>query len=147
MQAIDAIRTIAAIKQRFPHVRYPAKDDICYATTNRQAAVTQLATEADVVLVIGSQNSSNSKRLVERAVEQGKPAYLVDDESEMQLSWFQGKRSVLVTAGASAPEHLVQNLIARLRTEFGAELEERTLVEEDVFFDLPRSARSLTVIS
>ena len=143
----DAIRTIAAIKQRFPHVRYPAKDDICYATTNRQAAVTQLASEADIVLVIGSQNSSNSKRLVERAREQGKPAYLVDDESEMQLEWFQGKRTALVTAGASAPEHLVQNLIARLRNEFAGELEERTLVEEDVFFDLPRSARSLTVIS
>ncbi|MEO6436197.1 MAG: 4-hydroxy-3-methylbut-2-enyl diphosphate reductase, partial [Tepidisphaeraceae bacterium] len=143
----DALRTIDAIKKRFPSVRYPVKDDICYATTNRQAAVTQLAAEADVVLVIGSQNSSNSMRLVERAVEQGKPAYLVDDESEMQLSWFAGKKAALVTAGASAPEHLVQNLIARLRSEFGGEVEERTLVEEDVFFELPKSARSLTVIS
>jgi len=143
----DALRTIAAIKKRFPHVRYPAKDDICYATTNRQAAVTQLAAEADVVLVIGSQNSSNSKRLVERAVEQGKPAYLVDDESELDLSWFAGKRTALVTAGASAPEHLVQNLIGRLKNEFGGDVEERTLVEEDVFFELPKSARSLTVIS
>jgi 4-hydroxy-3-methylbut-2-enyl diphosphate reductase len=143
----DALRTIAAIKKRFPHVRYPAKDDICYATTNRQAAVTQLAAEADVVLVIGSQNSSNSRRLVERAVEQGKPAYLVDDESELDMSWFAGKRSVLVTAGASAPEHLVQNLISRLKNEFGGEVEQRTLVEEDVFFELPKSARSLTVRS
>ena len=143
----DALRTIAAIKNRFPHVRYPAKDDICYATTNRQAAVTQLAGEADVVLVIGSQNSSNSRRLVERAVEQGKPAYLVDDESELDLSWFAGKQSVLVTAGASAPEHLVQNLIARLKDEFGGEVEQRTLVEEDVFFELPKSARSLSVLS
>ena len=142
----DAMRTIAAIKRKYPNVRYPAKDDICYATTNRQAAVTQLAAEADIVLVIGSKNSSNSKRLVERADEQGKPAYLVDDASEVDLSWFAGKRCCLVTAGASAPEHLVQNLIARLQQEFGGEVEQRTLVEEDVFFDLPKSAKSLAVI-
>ena len=143
----DAMRTIAAIKKRFPNVRYPAKDDICYATTNRQSAVTQLATEADVVLVIGSKNSSNSKRLVERAVEQGKPAYLIDDESEIDLKWMEDKNSVLVTAGASAPEHLVQNVINRLVAAFGAAVEQRTLVEEDVFFDLPKSAKSLTVVS
>jgi 4-hydroxy-3-methylbut-2-enyl diphosphate reductase len=142
----DAMRTIAAIKRRFPDVRYPAKDDICYATTNRQAAVTQLAAEADVVLVVGSKNSSNSKRLVERAEEQGKPAYLIDDASELNMSWFAGKRACLVTAGASAPEHLVQQLISRLQSEFGGEVEQRTLVEEDVFFDLPKSAKSLAVI-
>ena len=142
----DAVRTIAAIKRKFPSVRYPAKDDICYATTNRQAAVTQLAVEADVVLVVGSQNSSNSKRLVERAEEQGKPAYLVDDASEVDLAWFAGKNCCLVTAGASAPEHLVQNLVARLQAAFGGEVEQRTLVEEDVFFDLPKSAKSLAVI-
>ncbi len=142
----DAMRTIAAIKRRFPNVRFPTKDDICYATTNRQAAVTQLAAEADVVLVVGSKNSSNSKRLVERAEEQGKPAYLVDDASEIELSWFAGKTCCLVTAGASAPEHLVQNLVARLQKEFGGALEQRTLVEEDVFFELPKSAKSLAVI-
>src|SRR5213076_3257583 len=130
----DAMRTIDAIKKRFPNVRYPAKDDICYATTNRQSAVTELAGEADVVLVVGSQNSSNSKRLVERAVEQGKPAYLVDDESEIERAWFEGKNSVLVTAGASAPEHLVQNLVNRLVAEFGATV------------DLRKSARSLSVL-
>jgi 4-hydroxy-3-methylbut-2-enyl diphosphate reductase len=142
----DAMKTIAAIKKRFPNVRYPTKDDICYATTNRQSAVTQLAAEADVVLVVGSQNSSNSKRLVERAVEQGKAAYLIDDQSEIDRSWFEGKNSVLVTAGASAPEHLVQNLVNRLVAEFGGTVEQRTLVEEDVFFDLPKSARSLSVL-
>jgi 4-hydroxy-3-methylbut-2-en-1-yl diphosphate reductase len=142
----DAMRTIEAIKRRFPNVRYPEKDDICYATTNRQTAVTQLAAEADVVLVVGSQNSSNSKRLVERAEERGKRGYLIDDESELDLEWLRGKASVLVTAGASAPEHLVQNLIARIQKEFGGEVETRTLVEEEMYFDLPKSARSLSVI-
>jgi len=143
----DAMRTIAAIRKRFPDVRFPAKDDICYATTNRQAAVTQLAGEADVVLVIGSRNSSNSKRLVERAEERGKPAYLIDDASEIDPAWFAGKNCVLVTAGASAPEHLVQNLINRLLADFGGSVEQRTLVEEDVYFDLPKSAKSLAVLS
>jgi 4-hydroxy-3-methylbut-2-enyl diphosphate reductase len=142
----DATRTIAAIKQRFPNVRYPAKDDICYATTNRQAAVTQLAEEADVVLVVGSHNSSNSKRLVERAEERGKRGHLIDDESELDLEWLRGKNVVLVTAGASAPEHLVQGLIGRIQREFGGEVETRTLVEEDVFFDLPKSAKSLEIL-
>jgi 4-hydroxy-3-methylbut-2-enyl diphosphate reductase len=142
----DAMRTIAAIKERFPHVRYPVKDDICYATTNRQVAVTQIAPETDIVLVIGSQNSSNSKRLVERAVEQGKAAYLIDDESELDLGWFRGGETVLITAGASAPEHLVQNLVRRLLQEFGGGVEQRTLIEEDVSFELPKSVRSLAVI-
>ena len=142
----DALRTIAAIRKKFPNARFPAKDDICYATTNRQAAVTQLAAEADVVLVVGSRNSSNSKRLVERAVEQGKPAYLIDDESELDPAWFVGKNCVLVTAGASAPENLVQNLVNRLVAEFGGAVEQRTLVEEDVSFELPKSAKNLTVL-
>ena len=142
----DATRTIDAIKQRFPNVRYPAKDDICYATTNRQSAVTQLAEEAEVVLVVGSHNSSNSKRLVERAEERGRRGYLIDDESELNLDWLRDKSTVLVTAGASAPEHLVQALVGRILFEFGGEVETRTLVEEDVFFDLPKSARSLSVL-
>jgi 4-hydroxy-3-methylbut-2-enyl diphosphate reductase len=142
----DAMRTITAIRKRFPNVRYPVKDDICYATTNRQTAVTQLAAEADVVLVIGSKNSSNSKRLVERAIEQGKTGYLIDDESEVEIEWLTGKNTVLVTAGASAPEHLVQNLINRLLSEFGGEVEQRTILEEDVSFELPVSARSLAVL-
>jgi 4-hydroxy-3-methylbut-2-enyl diphosphate reductase len=142
----DAQRIIAALKERFPNIRYPAKDDICYATTNRQTAVTQLSPEADLVLVIGSKNSSNSKRLVERAIEQGVPGYLIDDQSEIDPAWFEGKESLLVTAGASAPERLVMDLLERLKRDFGATIETRTLVEEDVSFELPKSARSLTVV-
>jgi 4-hydroxy-3-methylbut-2-enyl diphosphate reductase len=142
----DAVRTIAALKARFPNVKAPPKDDICYATTNRQNAVTELAPDADLVLVIGSRNSSNSQRLVDRAREAGKAAYLIDDASELDLAWFEGVDTVFITAGASAPERLVQALIGRLRAEFGAEVEERTLVEEDVSFAAPKSLRSLTVV-
>jgi 4-hydroxy-3-methylbut-2-enyl diphosphate reductase len=142
----DAVRTIAALKARFPNVKAPPKDDICYATTNRQNAVTELAPDADLVLVIGSRNSSNSQRLVDRAREAGKPAYLIDDASEIDPGWFDGIDTVFVTAGASAPERLVQALIGRLRAEYGAEVEERTLVEEDVAFAPPKSLRSLTVV-
>jgi 4-hydroxy-3-methylbut-2-enyl diphosphate reductase len=142
----DAVRAIAALKSRFPNIKAPPKDDICYATTNRQSAVTEMAPEADVVLVIGSRNSSNSQRLVDRAREAGKSAYLIDDESELDPAWVTGARTVFVTAGASAPERLVQALIERLRREFGAEVEERTLLEEDVTFAPPKSLRSLTVV-
>ena len=142
----DAVRTIAALKARFPDIQAPPKDDICYATTNRQTAVTGIAPEADVVLVIGSRNSSNSQRLVDRAREVGKPAYLVDDESGLNPAWLEGAEVLFVTAGASAPERLVQALIARLRRDYGAEVEERTLVEEDVSFAPPKSLRSLTVV-
>ena len=142
----DASAIIAALKERFPNIKAPPKEDICYATTNRQSAVTQLADEADVVLVVGSQNSSNSRRLVETANVAGKTGYLIDDASELDPTWLKGAESVLVTAGASAPEHLVQGLLDRLRREFGAEVESRTLVEEDVAFELPRSLRTLAII-
>ena len=142
----DAVRTIAALRARFPSIKAPPKEDICYATTNRQNAVTEFAPEADLVLVIGSRNSSNSQRLVERAREAGKPAYLIDDASELDPAWFDGVGTVFVTSGASAPDHLVQALLDRLRAEFGAEMEERTLVEEDVSFAPPKSLRSLTVV-
>jgi 4-hydroxy-3-methylbut-2-enyl diphosphate reductase len=142
----DAVRTIAALKARFPTIKAPPKEDICYATTNRQSAVTEMAPEADVVLVIGSRNSSNSQRLVDRAREAGKSSYLIDDESELDSRWLDGAETVFITAGASAPERLVQALIDRLRREFGTEVEERTLVEEDVAFAPPRSLRSLTVV-
>ena len=142
----DAVRTIGALKARFPNIKAPPKDDICYATTNRQSAVTEMAPDADLVLVIGSRNSSNSQRLVDRAREQGKPGYLIDDESEIDPDWFAGVDAVFITAGASAPERLVQALLDRLRRDFGAEVEERTLVEEDVSFAPPKSLRSLTVV-
>ena len=143
----DAQRVVNALKKRFPRIRQPEKDDICYATTNRQEAVTQISPDADIVLVVGSQNSSNSQRLVERGKEQGRPAYLIDDESEIDMSWFDDKQAVLVTAGASAPEHLVQAVVERLKSRFGATVESRTLAEEDVYFNLPKSARSLTVLN
>jgi 4-hydroxy-3-methylbut-2-enyl diphosphate reductase len=142
----DATRIIDVLKARFPNIRFPAKDDICYATTNRQEAVTQYSTDADLVLVIGSKNSSNSLRLVERAKEQGKPAYLIDDEREIDANWFEGKKSVLVTAGASAPEHLVKALLTRLERDFGGVVEQRTLVDESVEFNAPQSVKRLAVI-
>jgi 4-hydroxy-3-methylbut-2-enyl diphosphate reductase len=142
----DAERIIAVLKRRFPGIRHPTKDDICYATTNRQAAVTTISPQVDLVLVIGSKNSSNSLRLVERAEEQGRKAFLIDDETELDPAWFEGISSVLVTAGASAPEHLVQALIRRLERDFGGVLEQATLVDEDMRFELPRSARSLAVV-
>ena len=142
----DAVRTIAALRSRFPNIKAPPKEDICYATTNRQSAVSQFAPEADLVLVIGSKNSSNSQRLVDRAREAGKPAHLIDDVSELDPAWFEGVETVFVTSGASAPDHLVQGLLSQLRERFGGEVEERTLIEEDVTFAAPKSLRSLTVV-
>ena len=146
LSVTDATRVIDALKERFPQIRPPPKDDICYATTNRQEAVSVLAPEADLVLVVGSKNSSNSNRLVDRAIEHGTPAHLLDDERELKPEWFDGVDTVLVTAGASAPDHLIENLLGRLIREHAATVETRTLVEEDIAFALPRSARSLAVI-
>jgi 4-hydroxy-3-methylbut-2-enyl diphosphate reductase len=142
----DAMRTISALKKKYPNIKAPPKDDICYATTNRQNAVSGLSPEVDLVLVVGSRNSSNSQRLVETAKLAGRAAYLIDDQSELDPQWVYGHEAVLVTAGASAPEHLVRGLVERLQTEFGGEVETRTLIEEDVSFELPRSLRSLAVV-
>lgn len=144
----DAQRVIDELKKRWPNIRSPLKDDICYATTNRQNAVSEISPEVDLVLVVGSQNSSNSQRLVDRAHEAGKAAYLIDDHSYLKPEWFDGVESVLVTAGASAPDHLVQDLIARLKRDFnGGEVETRTLVEENIDFLVPKSLRQLEVIN
>ena len=142
----DAQRVIDALKRKFPNIKQPPSDDICYATTNRQEAVSALSPEADLVLVVGSKNSSNSNRLVDRAIEHGRPAYLLDDEREMRPEWLENVQTVLVTAGASAPDHLIENLLGRLINEYHGTVETRTLVEEDITFSLPRSARSLSVI-
>lgn len=147
LSVTDAQKIIHAIRKRYPQARCPPKDDICYATTNRQNAVSEFSALADVVLVIGSRNSSNSQRLVERARQAGKPAYLIDDGSEIEPAWFAGVQAVLVTAGASAPEHLVHRLLDRLQKDFQATVETRTLVEEDMSFELPASLRRLTVLS
>ena len=146
LSVTDANRVIGRLIERFPQIRRPPKEDICYATTNRQDAVSSWAGEADVVLVVGSRNSSNSNRLVDRARESGAAGYLIDDESEIDPAWLCGAETVLVTAGASAPEAYVEGVIDRLRREFGATVEERTLAEEDVQFALPKSVRKLAVI-
>ena len=139
----EAASVIEALKLRFPKIVGPKKGDICYATTNRQSAVRELSDEADVVIVIGSRNSSNSRRLVEAAKDHGRQAHLIDDESELDPLWLTASDTVVVTAGASAPEHLVQALVDRLQRDYGATLETRTLVEEKTLFELPRSLNNL----
>ena len=146
LSVTDANRVIDALKKKFPDVKPPPKDDICYATTNRQEAVSLLAPEADLVLVVGSKNSSNSQRLVDRARESGTAAYLIDDERELDPNWFLNVRTTLVTAGASAPDHLIENLLGRLIRDYAGTVETRTLVEEDITFALPKSARNLVVL-
>jgi 4-hydroxy-3-methylbut-2-enyl diphosphate reductase len=133
----DAAEILAAVKQRFPHVREPKKQDICYATQNRQDAVKLLAPGVDVVVVVGSPTSSNSNRLRELAERLGTPAYMVDAASDLRPEWFEGRQRVGLTAGASAPDILVQQVIESLRA-FGA-LSMRRLpgVREEVQFPLP----------
>ena len=147
LSVTDAQRVIDALKAKFPQIKPPPRDDICYATTNRQEAVSLLAPEAQLVLVVGSKNSSNSNRLVDRARESGAAAYLVDDATELQPQWFAGVETVLVTAGASAPDHLIENLLGQLIRDHNGTVETRTLVEEDIAFALPRSARNLVVLN
>jgi 4-hydroxy-3-methylbut-2-enyl diphosphate reductase len=138
----DANRIIARLKQRFPEIIGPPKEDICYATQNRQEALRQLAAETDLCLVLGSVNSSNSQRLAELARESGIPARLIDGAAEVDLGWFNGDETVLITAGASAPESAVEECIELLREKFAATVEHRTLREEDVYFPLPKSLRA-----
>lgn len=140
----DANRIIARLQLRFPHIQGPPKEDICYATTNRQEAVRVLGKEANVALVVGSQNSSNSQRLRELAEEIGIKGHLIDGPDDIQSDWFQGDETVLVTAGASAPESLVQACIELLQKNFGATVELRSIREEDVHFNLPKELRQLT---
>jgi 4-hydroxy-3-methylbut-2-enyl diphosphate reductase len=139
----DANRIIRRLRERFPGIANPPKEDICYATQNRQEAVRMLSAGADVVLVIGSQNSSNSQRLAELARENGVVARLIDRASDIDLAWFRGDETVLVTAGASAPELIVQDCVEFLRKRFDAVVETRSMREEDVHFPLPRELRSL----
>jgi 4-hydroxy-3-methylbut-2-en-1-yl diphosphate reductase len=141
----DAEVIVAALRRRYPQAVGPSKDDICYATQNRQEAVKELVPEADVVLVLGSQNSSNSLRLAELAEACGKPAHLLDGVREIDDRWLAGARTVLITAGASAPEEVVQEVIAYLQRRYGATVESRTVREEHVNFPLPRELRVVTV--
>jgi 4-hydroxy-3-methylbut-2-en-1-yl diphosphate reductase len=141
----DAEVIIAALRRRFPHIVGPSKDDICYATQNRQEAVKDLVPEADIVVVFGSRNSSNSQRLAELALSCGKRAYLIDGVKEIEPHWFHGNETVLITAGASAPEEVVQECVEYLQHRYGAIVESRTVREEHVNFPLPRELRVLAV--
>jgi 4-hydroxy-3-methylbut-2-enyl diphosphate reductase len=151
--SLDETRDIVErLEQRFPAIKGPKTQDICYATENRQLGVKAVAPLTDVLLVVGSQNSSNSRRLVEVCVNDGVPAYLVDDSGEVNPKWLEGISTVAVTAGASAPENLVQELIDSLKAKFGFDfMEEMELKEEDVRFHLPadleRSALRLTPVA
>jgi 4-hydroxy-3-methylbut-2-enyl diphosphate reductase len=138
----DASRIIHRLKERFPQIVGPPKDDICYATQNRQEAVRLLSEGADIVIVLGSQNSSNSQRLAELACDAGIRAFLIDGANEIDPAWFTGEETVVITAGASAPESVVQDCVSWLRARYGATVEERTIREEEVYFPLPKELRA-----
>ena len=137
----DTSDVIAALHQRFPEITGPRKDDICYATTNRQEAARKLAEQADTVLVVGSRSSSNSNRLAELVQRMGKSAYLIDAASDIQKKWLVGVASVGVTAGASAPDILVQQVIRRLQALGGVEIIELSGREENIQFEVPKALR------
>jgi 4-hydroxy-3-methylbut-2-enyl diphosphate reductase len=140
--SVDETNTIIArLRERFPNITGPRTDDICYATTNRQAAVRQMAGQCDLVLVIGSANSSNSNRLVEVARDHGAASYLIDNEAEVREEWLEGVRVVGITSGASAPEDLVQRLVDFFRERGTTDVSEFEVVQEDVRFMLPREIR------
>ena len=137
----DTAKVIDALRQRFPAIFGPKREDICYATTNRQDAVRQLALECGLVLVVGSVNSSNSNRLRELAERCGADAYLIDEPSQINADWLKGKTTVGVTAGASAPEDLVQQVIATLKSLGGKDAEEIPGREENIRFSMPKALR------
>ena len=137
----DAAAIMEALKTRFPAIRQPKQQDICYATQNRQDAVKLLSRQADLVIVVGSPTSSNSNRLAELASRLGVPAYLIDDASALQMQWFEGVRTVGITAGASAPEVLVQGVVARIREMGVISLRNMDGVQEPMVFPLPKGLR------
>jgi len=139
----DTARVMTALRERFPQLATPHKEDICYATQNRQDAVKQLVEQCDVIVVVGSQSSSNSNRLREIATTRGIPGYLVDGADDLQRAWFENKRAAGVTAGASAPETLVKQVVERLREWGGHEAVEVVGREENVVFGLPQTLRQV----
>ena len=143
LSVFEANAVIERLRQRYPEIASPPKDDICYATTNRQEAVATLAKTADVVIVLGSQNSSNSQRLREIGQSISGRAYLIDGVHELPLDEFDGSETVLITAGASAPEVVVEECVDTLISRFGAEIEHVTVREENVHFPLPKELRVL----
>lgn len=134
---------VRKLRDRFPQIELPAKDDICYATTNRQDAIKPLLNDADLLLVIGSQNSSNSRRLLEKGLSQNIRSYLVDGVDDLQRDWFLNAKTVVVTAGASAPESAVTECVSFLKTHFGASISEAVLRDESVQFPLPKELQLL----
>ncbi|WP_355661991.1 4-hydroxy-3-methylbut-2-enyl diphosphate reductase [Halomonas salifodinae] len=143
----DTAKVIDALRAKFPEIEGPRKDDICYATQNRQDAVRELADGCDLVLVVGSPNSSNSNRLRELAERVGTPAYLLDDASQIQESWLEGVRQIGITAGASAPEVLVKGVIERLQGLGATAPEELAGREENITFSMPRELRERVIAS
>ena len=146
----EAQSIIDVLKRRFPHIEAPPAKDICYATENRQIAIKHIASNADVLLVVGSQNSSNSARMVEVGAQRGLPSYLIDDEEDIESAWIEAVRTVAVSAGASAPESLVKGVLERLQSMGFHDVIEVEAVEEDVHFPLPpelRHAQGLMQIS
>jgi 4-hydroxy-3-methylbut-2-enyl diphosphate reductase len=142
----DTQAILARLRERFPKLELPPTEDICYATTNRQAAVAELSNEADLVLVVGSTTSSNSKRLVETARAKGRAAHLVQSPDEVDPTWLAGVKTVALSSGASAPEYLVQSTVARLR-ELGVQhVEEREIIAEDVAFPLPKGLVQIELV-
>ena len=139
----DTQAVIDALKLRFPHIEAPPKDDICYATTNRQAAVKEMTDKCDMILVIGSPTSSNSNRLVEVARARGCEAYLINDSSQMNKEMFLHTKHLGITAGASAPEHLVQDVVRWLEKNSSIEFADLDVIEEDVQFTLPKELQGL----
>jgi 4-hydroxy-3-methylbut-2-enyl diphosphate reductase len=140
--SVDETRTIIArLRERFPHITGPRTDDICYATTNRQAAVKQMAAHCDLVLVIGSRNSSNSNRLVDVARDHGAQSYLIDGADQVREEWLEGARVVGISSGASAPEELVEALVDYFRARGTTDVEEFEVLREDVRFMLPKPIR------
>ena len=139
----DANRIIGALRARYKNLVNPPKEDICYATQNRQEVVRKIACDTDLCLVLGSQNSSNSQRLRELAGDTGKPAYLIDGKADLDPAWFEGVESVLVTAGASAPETVVQECLDWIVEKFGATVEPVIIRQENVSFPLPKKLRQL----
>lgn len=134
----DCQVVIDALRQKFPHIQAPPKEDICYATTNRQAAVNALTPQVDLVLVVGDRESANSTRLADIARSHGKPSYLILDASMVQDAWLEGVDSVLITSGASVPDKHVLGVIEYLKSKAPCTVEERNLIDEDVTFRLPR---------
>lgn len=137
----DTADVIEALRKKFPDINGPRKDDICYATQNRQDAVRELASDADIMLVVGARNSSNSNRLRELSEKMGTPAYLIDDANCIDKTWLEGKEKVAVTAGASAPEVLVQEVIAKLQSWGGKTAVELSGREENITFSIPPELR------